>query len=118
MEEKLKEINNNENKVDKKDFDTLKEEHEDIKQNYEKLIITKNELEEENKKKYFNHCLKKLPCEKKTIIEIQVRRNGSQLFNDSFEALYKKDAKILRGKLVVYFENEEAVDEGGKKKKK
>ena len=73
-------------------------------------------LDLENKKKYFNHCLKKLPCEKKTTIEIQVRRNGSQLFNDSFEALYKKDAKILRGKLVVYFENEEAVDEGGVKR--
>ena len=73
-------------------------------------------LDLENKKKYFNHCLKKLPCEKKTTIEIQVRRNGSQLFNDSFEALYKKDAKVLRGKLVVYFENEEAVDEGGVKR--
>ena len=72
-------------------------------------------LDLENKKKYFNHCLKKLPSSHK-YLEIQVRRNGAELFSDSFAALSFRDAKEIRGKLVVSFENEEAVDVGGVKR--
>ena len=72
-------------------------------------------LDLENKKTYFQHSLKKLPSNKK-FLKIQVRRNGPQLFADSFEALINKSAKDLRGKLMIIFENEEAIDAGGVKR--
>ena len=72
-------------------------------------------LDLENKQKYFRHSLKKLPASRNHF-HIQVRRNGSQLFSDSYEALNNRPAKDLRGKLIVNFENEEAVDAGGVKR--
>ena len=81
----------------------------------ELIIKISSILDLENKKKYFKHCLKKLPSNHK-FIEIQVRRKNSELFSDSFNALSLRDAKDLRGKLIVNFENEEAVDAGGVKR--
>ena len=72
-------------------------------------------LDLENKRKYFSHSLKKLPSNKR-YFQIHVRRNGAQLFSDSFESLYKRNAKDLRGQLLVHFENEEAIDAGGVKR--
>ena len=72
-------------------------------------------LDLENKKKYFRHSLKKLPSTKNNIL-IKVGRNGSQLFTDSFDALYDISPLDLRGNLIVVFKNEEAVDEGGVKR--
>ena len=72
-------------------------------------------LDLENKRKYFRHSIKKLPSSHK-FLSIQVRRNSAELFSDSFEALSFRDAKDLRGKLIVNFENEEAVDAGGVKR--
>ena len=81
----------------------------------ELIIKISSILDLENKQKYFRHCLKKLPSNHK-ILNIQVRRNNGELFSDSFAALSFRDAKELRGHLVVNFENEEAVDEGGVKR--
>ena len=72
-------------------------------------------LDLENKKTYFQHSLKKLPANKKCL-KIQVRRNGAELFADSFEALINKSPKDIRGNLMIIFENEEAVDRGGVKR--
>ena len=72
-------------------------------------------LDLENKRKYFSHSLKKLPSNKR-YFQIHVRRNGAQLFSDSFESLYKRNAKDLRGQLLIHFENEEAIDAGGVKR--
>ena len=72
-------------------------------------------LDLENKKTYFQHSLKKLPANKKDL-KIQVRRNGAELFADSFEALINKSPKDIRGNLMIIFENEEAVDRGGVKR--
>ena len=72
-------------------------------------------LDLENKQNYFRHSLKKLPSNKR-YFQIHVRRNGLQLFSDSFDALYSRSAKDLRGNLMVHFENEEAVDAGGVKR--
>ena len=79
------------------------------------LVRLNSLLDLENKKTYFQHSLKKLPSNKK-FLKIQVRRNGPQLFADSFEALINKSAKDLRGKLMIIFENEEAIDAGGVKR--
>ena len=81
----------------------------------ELIIKISSILDLENKQKYFRHCLKKLPSSHKCL-EIQVRRNSAELFSDSFAALSYRDAKDLRGKLKVNFENEEAVDLGGVKR--
>ena len=79
------------------------------------IIKISSILDLENKQKYFRHCLKKLPSSHK-YLEIQVRRNSAELFSDSFASLAYRDAKDLRGKLKVIFENEEAVDAGGVKR--
>ena len=81
----------------------------------ELIIKISSILDLENKQKYFRHCLKKLPSSHK-YLEIQVRRNSAELFSDSFAALSYRDAKDLRGKLSITFENEEAVDAGGIKR--
>ena len=81
----------------------------------ELIIKISSILDLENKQKYFRHSLKKLPSSHK-FLQIQVRRNSAQLFSDSFAALSFRDAKELRGKLMVSFENEEAVDAGGVKR--
>ena len=72
----------------------------------ELIIKISSILDLENKQKYFRHCLKKLPSNHK-ILNIQVRRNNGELFSDSFAALSFRDAKELRGHLVVNFEKEE-----------
>ena len=72
-------------------------------------------LDLENKQKYFRHCLKKLPSSKK-FIDICVRRNGPELFTDSFNQLSVRDGRDLRGKLIVNFDEEEAIDAGGVKR--
>ena len=79
----------------------------------ELIIKISSLLDLENKQKYFRHSLKKLPSSHK-YIEIQVRRKD--VFSDSFFALSNREAKDLRGKLIVNFENEEAVDAGGVKR--
>ena len=71
-------------------------------------------LDLDNKRKYFRHSLRKLPANKR-YFQIIVRR-GAHLLSDSFEALYKRKAEDLRGKLIVSFENEEAIDAGGVKR--
>ena len=81
----------------------------------ELIIKISSLLDLENKQKYFRHSLKKLPSSHKTI-DIEVRRNGAELVSDSFEQLFDKDAKDLRGKLRISFENEEAIDAGGVKR--
>ena len=81
----------------------------------ELIIKISSLLDLENKQKYFRHSLKKLPSSRK-YISIQVRRNGPELFADSFAALSFRDAKDLRGKLIVNFEGEEAIDAGGVKR--
>jgi E3 ubiquitin-protein ligase HUWE1 len=72
-------------------------------------------LDLENKQKYFRHSLKKLPASRK-YISIHVRRNGPELLSDSFDALNIFDAKDLRGRLIINFQDEEAIDEGGVKR--
>ena len=81
----------------------------------ELIIKISSLLDLENKQKYFRHSLKKLPSSHK-LLNIQVRRNGPELFSDSFAALSLREAKDLRGKLIVTFDGEEAIDEGGVKR--
>ena len=81
----------------------------------ELIIKIKSLLDLENKQKYFRHSLKKLPSSHK-YLSIQVRRNGPELFSDSFAALSFREAKDIRGKLIVSFEGEEAIDAGGVKR--
>ena len=78
------------------------------------LIISKI-LDLENKKKYFKQELRKLPY-KSDYQRIKVRRNGVDLFNDSFNALSSKKSEQWRSKLIVTFEGEEAIDAGGVKR--
>ena len=81
----------------------------------ELIIKISSLLDLENKQKYFRHSLNKLPSNKK-YIGIQVRRNGPELFTDSYVALSMRDPKDLRGKLIINFEGEEAIDAGGVKR--
>ena len=79
------------------------------------IIIIAKILDLENKKKYFKQELRKLPY-KSDYLRIKVRRNGVDLFNDSFNLLSSKKADQWRSKLIVTFEGEEAVDAGGVKR--
>ena len=81
----------------------------------ELIIKISSLLDLENKQKYFRHSLKKLPSSHK-MIGVHVRRNGAELFSDSFAALSFREGKDLRGKLFVSFEGEEAIDAGGVKR--
>ena len=56
-----------------------------------------------------------MPSSKK-YIAICVRRNGPELFTDSFNQLSVRDGKDLRGKLIINFDGEEAIDAGGVKR--
>ena len=79
------------------------------------IIIISKILDLENKKKYFKQELRKLPY-KSDYQRIKVRRNGVDLFNDSFNALSSKKSEQWRSKLIVTFEGEEAIDAGGVKR--
>ena len=79
------------------------------------IIKISSILDLENKKKYFRQELKKLPF-KNEYLRIKVRRNGSELFTDSFGSLSHKKAEQWRSKLIVTFDGEEAVDAGGVKR--
>ena len=72
-------------------------------------------LDLENKKKFFKEELKKLPY-KSDYLRINVRRNGTDLFTDSFGSLSKQKPEQWRSKLIVSFKDEEAVDAGGVKR--
>ena len=78
----------------------------------ELIIKISSILDLENKKKYFKQELRKLPF-KNEYLRIKVRRNGSELFTDSFGSLSHKKPEQWRSKLMVTFEGEEAVDAGG-----
>ena len=78
----------------------------------ELIIKISSILDLENKKKYFRQELKKLPF-KKDSLRIKVRRNGSELFTDSFGSLSYRKPEEWRSKLMVTFTGEEAVDAGG-----
>ena len=79
------------------------------------IIKISSILDLENKKKYFRQELKKLPF-KNEYLRIKVRRNGSELYTDSFGSLSHKKADHWRSKLIVTFDGEEAVDAGGVKR--
>ena len=81
----------------------------------ELIIKISSILDLENKKKYFKQELRKLPF-KNEYLRIKVRRNGSELFTDSFGSLSHKKPEQWRSKLMVTFEGEEAVDAGGVKR--
>ena len=78
------------------------------------LFITKI-LNLENKKKYFREELRKLPY-KEDYLRIKVRRNGPDLFADSFGSLSSQKPEQWRSRLIITFEGEEAVDAGGVKR--
>ena len=78
----------------------------------ELIIKISSILDLENKKKYFKQELRKLPY-KNEYLRIKVRRNGSELFTDSFGSLTHRKPEQWRSKLMVTFEGEEAVDAGG-----
>ena len=78
------------------------------------LFITKI-LNLENKKKFFREELRKLPYNG-DYVRIKVRRNGPDLFTDSFVSLSYNKPEQWRSKLLVTFEGEEAVDAGGVKR--
>ena len=78
------------------------------------LFITKI-LNLENKKKYFREELRKLPY-KEDYLRIKVRRNGPDLFADSFGSLSSQKPEQWRNRLIITFEGEEAVDAGGVKR--
>ena len=79
------------------------------------IIIIAKILDLDNKKKYFKQELKKLPY-KSDYLRIKVKRNGVDLFNDSFNILSSKKPDQWRSKLIVTFDGEEAVDAGGVKR--
>ena len=79
------------------------------------IIFISGVLDLENKKKYFYQELKKLPY-KGEYLRLKVRRNGIDLFNDSFNYLFSKNPEQWRSRLIVTFEGEEAVDAGGVKR--
>ena len=81
----------------------------------ELIIKISSILDLENKKKYFRQELRKLPF-KNEYLRIRVRRNGSELFTDSFGSLSHKKPEQWRSKLIVTFDGEEAVDAGGVKR--
>ena len=78
----------------------------------ELIIKISSILDLENKKKYFRQELRKLPV-KNDYLRIKVRRNGNDLFTDSFGSLVYKKPEQWRSKLIVTFDGEEAVDAGG-----
>ena len=78
------------------------------------LFITKI-LNLENKKKYFREELRKLPY-KEDYLRIKVRRNGPDLFADSFGSLSSQKPEQWRSRLIITFDGEEAVDAGGVKR--
>jgi E3 ubiquitin-protein ligase HUWE1 len=78
----------------------------------ELIIKISSILDLENKKKYFKQELRKLPF-KNEYLRLKVRRNGSELFTDSFGSLSHKKPEQWRSKFMVTFEGEEAVDAGG-----
>ena len=81
----------------------------------ELIIKISSILDLENKKKYFRQELRKLSANN-DYLRIKVRRNGSDLFTDSFRCLSHKKPEQWRSKLIVTFEGEEAVDAGGVKR--
>ena len=78
------------------------------------MIISKI-LDLENKREYFNQELKKLPY-KNEYLRIKVRRKGMDLYMDSYNSLASKTGEQLRSRLIVTFNEEEAVDAGGVKR--
>ena len=79
----------------------------------ELLLKISNFLDLENKKKYFKFEIKKLQTgNAKT--EIVVKRNN--IFTTTFNQLSYRSPEQFRNKLIVKFENEDAIDAGGVKR--
>ena len=79
----------------------------------ELLIKISNFLDLENKKKYLKFELKKLTASRGHL-NINIRRHT--LFRDSYAQLRYKSPEEIRGKIIIHFNGEEAIDAGGVKR--
>ena len=78
-----------------------------------KVVQLRHCVNFENKRKFFQHQLKRLQQTQshRRSLSLQIRRN--QVFEDSFHQLRSRRAEDLRGRLQVSFYGEEGIDAGG-----